>query len=395
MAPEQRRGGPTDARADQFAFCTALGAALGDAAPSWARAAIERGRSPHRSERFVSMDALLDTLETGALRWGRRLRAVAAVALAIGVGLVISRPPVTVTRMVERSIARPMIEHIVDDRAPEATEVAPIASTTPAIGAASEPPAPVTRAARSSSPFASVRTVAERPIAYASVGTELASTRRPANHDDAIASMACDDGSELSCASERPACPAPTTLAIVDGCWSCVDEHSCAPHGIPHTCDDGSPLRCTLARPTCSAGLLASVRGGCWQCADPFTCAARSVNAPIPPVLVNHCGNGTCEANEDHVTCPSDCPAKTNPGSGSGNGSSFGSGTGDPHCGNGFCEIGEDHESCPGDCCELVPGGSGGFTCAPVCGNGFCEVDEDHESCPGDCCVVLPNGSCA
>jgi hypothetical protein len=397
MAPEQRRGGPTDARADQFAFCTALGDALGDAAPSWARAALERGRSPHRCDRFASMDVLLAALEAGTLRSRRRLRAVAAVAFAIGIGLVISRPPGTVTKLVERSIARPVIEHIVDDRTREATEVAPIALTAPSIGAASEAPAPVARAARSA-PLASVRAIADRSITFAAGGAELlSSTRRAPGHDDAIAPMACDDGSELACATERPSCPAPTTLAVVDGCWSCVDEHSCAPHGIPHTCDDGSPLRCTVARPTCSDGLLPSVRGGCWQCADPFTCAARSVNAPIPPVLVDHCGNGTCEPNEDHVTCPIDCAAKPSNGSGngSGTGSSFGSGTGDTHCGNGFCEIGEDHASCPADCCELVSGGSGGGgVCAPVCGNGFCEIDEDHASCPADCCLTLPNGAC-
>jgi len=91
MAPEQRRGEPADARADQYAFCTALGEALGDAAPSWARRAIERGRRPKPQDRFGSMAELLAVLAAGLGRTRRRVVAVVGVAAAIGLSLAIAR----------------------------------------------------------------------------------------------------------------------------------------------------------------------------------------------------------------------------------------------------------------------------------------------------------------
>ena len=90
MAPEQHERGPTDERTDQFAFCLALyealyreppfagdndkelkanvtGGALRAAprhsdVPSWLRAAILRGMSVNPSDRWPSMDALLQEL---------------------------------------------------------------------------------------------------------------------------------------------------------------------------------------------------------------------------------------------------------------------------------------------------------------------------------------------
>jgi eukaryotic-like serine/threonine-protein kinase len=109
MPPEQLRGEPTDARADQFAFCVALFEALyrqhpfGDGAHAWVVAArdgtpparvdtgaaprqihraIVRGLAADRQLRFPSMAALLDQLEAGL---GRRRR----FALAIGGGAIV------------------------------------------------------------------------------------------------------------------------------------------------------------------------------------------------------------------------------------------------------------------------------------------------------------------
>ena len=82
------------------------------------------------------------------------------------------------------------------------------------------------------------------------------------------------------------------------------------------------------------------------------------------------CGNGFCEAGENHASCPSDCCEPDAAGLGC-----------VAACGNGFCEAGEDHASCPGDCCETGANGA----CLPVCGNGFCEVGEDVAHCPQDC----------
>jgi hypothetical protein len=395
MAPEQRRGCAADARADQFAFCTALGEALGTRAPSWARSVIDRGRSEQRGDRFASMDALLGALEGGRSRRKRVANAVALAGAAACAWFAITRPPVT--RLVERTIARP-VEHFLIGRS------TPVPSAAPAEEPALDVPANAPMISLSSSDahtallafahgtdqtFALTSSLALAPGYVQPAGASHSETR------------SCDDGSELTCTTERVACPGGTTLAIADGCWTCVDETTCAAKGTPHVCDDGSPLRCTVARPTCSSGLVASVRGGCWQCADPFACTARSVLSPTPAVAIVRCGNGACEPGETATSCSLDCHLEPNgnnensnangTGVGSARGTGLGSGAGSPTCGNGFCEIGEDHASCPGDCCELTSSGD----CAPVCGNGFCEIAEDHASCPADCCIVQSNGSCA
>jgi tetratricopeptide (TPR) repeat protein len=99
MSPEQFRGEPLDARADQFSFCVALHEALFGrrpalahlstlqnaeagaapdigAAPSWLRAIVSRGLAEQRERRFPSMDALIRFLVKG--RAAPRLRAVGA-----------------------------------------------------------------------------------------------------------------------------------------------------------------------------------------------------------------------------------------------------------------------------------------------------------------------------
>ncbi|MCA9705897.1 MAG: serine/threonine protein kinase, partial [Myxococcales bacterium] len=100
MAPEQLRGDPVDARADQYAYCTALyeglyGARpfLGDdvkelrqaiwcgpppeprdrAVPAWLRRIVLRGLSVDPAERFPDMDALLAALERDPSRRRRRI----------------------------------------------------------------------------------------------------------------------------------------------------------------------------------------------------------------------------------------------------------------------------------------------------------------------------------
>jgi tetratricopeptide (TPR) repeat protein/predicted Ser/Thr protein kinase len=119
MSPEQLRGAPVDARADQFAFCLALYRALygegpfvtpagaagegstpleqlqktvlagqvrppprGSTVPGWVREHVLRGLRLDPAERFPSMDALLAALAADpAIRRRRVLGGVAAVAL--------------------------------------------------------------------------------------------------------------------------------------------------------------------------------------------------------------------------------------------------------------------------------------------------------------------------
>jgi eukaryotic-like serine/threonine-protein kinase len=122
MAPEQWRGEPIDARADQFSFCVALHEALygvrpalahitqdptvatpegsperGQSgassrvrsnAPAWLRNVVLRGLAADREKRFASTDLLLSALTRGRTRAQRRLTGVAvgfAVAL-LGIG---------------------------------------------------------------------------------------------------------------------------------------------------------------------------------------------------------------------------------------------------------------------------------------------------------------------
>ncbi len=70
------------------------------------------------------------------------------------------------------------------------------------------------------------------------------------------------------------------------------------------------------------------------------------------------CGDGTCVAPEDNVTCPSDC-----------------------FCNNGTCDIDEGSWNCPQDCYASAD-----------CGNGFCGVGEDVANCSRDC--FCGNGTC-
>ncbi len=93
MAPEQLRGEPCDARADQYAFCVALAEALDGATgtiPGWLRAALTRGRAEDPAARWPTLEALLAELRHD--RWARR-RAVAAIAvgLALAAAFVIGR----------------------------------------------------------------------------------------------------------------------------------------------------------------------------------------------------------------------------------------------------------------------------------------------------------------
>jgi tetratricopeptide (TPR) repeat protein/tRNA A-37 threonylcarbamoyl transferase component Bud32 len=112
MAPEQFTREPTDARSDQFSFCVTLWEALFDErpfegrsvltlgmnvtagvrrptptdvnVPGWLLRLCERGLSTDRSERFESMQALLEAIESGRRQSKRRWLAVGAATLLAG-----------------------------------------------------------------------------------------------------------------------------------------------------------------------------------------------------------------------------------------------------------------------------------------------------------------------
>tara|TARA_Y100000034_G_scaffold136400_1_gene212629 strand:- start:5105 stop:5509 length:405 start_codon:yes stop_codon:yes gene_type:complete len=80
----------------------------------------------------------------------------------------------------------------------------------------------------------------------------------------------------------------------------------------------------------------------------------------LPFSNAQSCGDGTCDADEDSYSCPSDC--------------------GEPsyYCGDNICEGDETSSSCPEDC---------GTSDTETCGNGFCGSGESSTSCPSDCSV--------
>ncbi|HMF43817.1 MAG TPA: protein kinase, partial [Polyangia bacterium] len=110
MAPEQFRGEPLDARADQFSFCVAFHEALFGTrpqlshvtatpeadnpnpprafVPGWLHASVSRGLAENRDERFASMDDLMRALNHGRARPRRRAigASIGLAALLVAVG---------------------------------------------------------------------------------------------------------------------------------------------------------------------------------------------------------------------------------------------------------------------------------------------------------------------
>lgn len=118
MAPEQHLGLHVGPFTDQYSFCVSLYEALYGRlpfegtdrrdqlarmaegklppppkdgpvrkVPGWVHKAIARGLRPHPSERWPSMDALLDALARDPIKRARRIAAIVAVALGVGVGV--------------------------------------------------------------------------------------------------------------------------------------------------------------------------------------------------------------------------------------------------------------------------------------------------------------------
>jgi hypothetical protein len=86
MAPEQKRGGVVDVRADQYAFAVALRESLtGDRSrrlPRWIRVALAPALEPDPAQRYPSLAPLIERLARGP-RARRRLLALAAAAAAV------------------------------------------------------------------------------------------------------------------------------------------------------------------------------------------------------------------------------------------------------------------------------------------------------------------------
>ncbi|MFO0636489.1 MAG: tetratricopeptide repeat-containing protein kinase family protein [Nannocystaceae bacterium] len=95
MAPEQRRGEPVDARADQFAFCRALQEALATAAggpgPRWLHRALQRGLADDAAARWPAMPPLLAALRHDRARVWQRAGIVLGAAATLGASALLVR----------------------------------------------------------------------------------------------------------------------------------------------------------------------------------------------------------------------------------------------------------------------------------------------------------------
>jgi len=96
-----------------------------------------------------------------------------------------------------------------------------------------------------------------------------------------------------------------------------------------------------------STGCLTCIMGSC--SAEAMAC----YNGTCGPA---HCGDGTCQPEEDCTNCPEDC------------------GECPDMCGDGVCQLFEDCHTCEEDCGPCF-----------WCGDGYCDPEEDCESCPEDC----------
>jgi hypothetical protein len=124
---------------------------------------------------------------------------------------------------------------------------------------------------------------------------------------------------------------------------------------------------CT-SEPSPTAQVEAAIGPGGWECPlcptliEQWASGGALDEACLPNCM--RCGDGTCDEQENEVTCPMDCPVQEPP---------------QPPCGDGLCQGDETWLSCPSDCPTPVE----------ACGNGVCEGNESF-ICPQDCSCPPP-----
>jgi hypothetical protein len=169
----------------------------------------------------------------------------------------------------------------------------------------------------------------------------------------------CDDGSTLICRIPIPTCGRGTIVAIIDGCYLCVEPDTCevplpacesqrgasctraggrgcAPGLHPNTqyacstpgsvccspvrdtsCDDGTEPLCDRLVRECTGTEIRAVQGSCEICVNPATCApwgqptCRTDQDCANDEWCNECGSSSCPACEDCVAVCEPAPCES------------------------------------------------------------------------------------
>lgn len=190
-----------------------------------------------------------------------------------------------------------------------------------------------------------------------------------------------------------------SVLVITLGCLGLVAcDGSNAGDDPESICDDGidndSDGLLDCADPDCATSMACP-----GECDHDGVCDAGEDGVGCPGDCPIVCGDGRCEGSENPTSCPPDCAV-----CGDGN-----CGVGEDRvscledciaCDDGFCDAGEDRVGCPEDCavCDdgVCEGHEDRVNCLEdclACDDGFCDAGEDRVGCPEDC-AVCDDGFC-
>lgn len=175
---------------------------------------------------------------------------------------------------------------------------------------------------------ASASTVRRRPLLFAALGAALLTLPLLGPGEmqckpipvEPPRDVHCDDGTPLLCDALEPTCERGLIAAIQDGCWVCVDPHTCAPPRDAH-CDDGTEPLCDRIPPVCGPHEILAWQDDCYVCVNPATCVPwgqpgceSDRDCPVD-AYCNDCATGSCPMCLDCVAgcMEHGCPTEPEP----------------------------------------------------------------------------------
>ena len=114
----------------------------------------------------------------------------------------------------------------------------------------------------------------------------------------------CATEPEPACNLIRPDCGEGRTAVVRDGCWVCVDLHTCEP-ARDTSCDDGTEPMCLRPPPVCNEWEILAHQDHCYRCVNPATClpwgeAECRHDAECPAEeRCDRCGTSSCPPCDD------------------------------------------------------------------------------------------------